>query len=121
MIIQRSTNKIPPIFIQPRNNPDDWKSPTQLRLERESNITNDKTKRIAQQAVDNVYKQMQKVVENTEYNISLRIGDSGAAKQFQLSMKKDGTVIASLPPEAAINMAEKAKESALGLLFDLSA
>lgn len=120
MIIQRSQERIPSFLRQPRHDLDDLKTPTQQQLEREAGIRNDKTKRIAQEAVQNVYQMMEKVVRNTEFNIRLKIDESGTAEQFELAMKKDGKVIASLPPDSALQIADRAKKMTLGLLFDIS-
>lgn len=118
VFIQRSVEKMSPILVQPKHNIDNLKTPTQQEVERSAFINNDQTKKYARQAVENVYKEMQKIVENTEYNVNFQVDELGAPKQIELSMKRDGTVISSIPPDAALHIAEKAKYTTLGLLFD---
>lgn len=121
MVIQRAQSKIPTIIIQPTHDVDKWKSPSQQMLEREKGIRNDNTKKIAQMAVQKVYEQMQKLVKNTEVNVRISYDELGGTEQFELSLKRDGKVVASIPPDAAIQIAKKAKQTTLGLLFDISA
>lgn len=121
MIIQRSIEKASPILIQPRHDTDDMKTPKQQQVERESFIKNDQSKKYAQQAVANIYKEMQKIVKNTEYNVNFQLDELGAARQIEFSMKRDGTIVGSFPVDAAVEIAQKAKYTTLGLLFDLSA
>lgn len=120
MIIQRTTERISPFVIQPRFDVDAWKTPTQQQLERQAGTRNDQAKRIAQQATFEIYKQMEKTFRNTEYNIRLRIDELSGTEQFELALKKDGRVLASLPPDTALQMAEQAKQQTIGLLFDMA-
>lgn len=121
MIIQRSVERLPIILIQPRHDTDQLKTPTQQKIERETFIKNDQTKSYAQQSVYDFYKQLRKMAANTEYHIQYHIDELGAPKQIKFALKQDGKVITSIPPDAAIEIAEKAKHTTLGLLFDLPA
>lgn len=121
MNIQRSIEKMSPILVQPRHDIDEMKTPKQQQVERDTFIKNDQTKKYAQKAVENVYKEMQKIVQNTEYNVNFLVDELGAPKQIEFSMKRDGTVVTSIPPDAAMQIAEKAKQTMVGLLFDYSA
>ncbi|WP_096199124.1 flagellar protein FlaG [Bacillus sp. FJAT-45350] len=121
MQIHRSNESIKPILKQPRHDVDDLKTPKQQEVEREANIKNDKSKRIAQQSVDKTYEMMQKLVKNTEYNVSFKIDELGSAKQFNFTLKNSGELIASIPPDIAVNMADKAKKQTIGLLLDYPA
>lgn len=120
-MIQRSIEKTPPILIQPRHDTDDMKTPRQQQAEKEAFIKNDQTKKYAQQAVANIYKEMQKIAQNTEYNINFHLDELGAPRQIEFSMKRDGKVVSSIPADAAVQIADRAKYTTLGLLFDFSA
>lgn len=121
MVIHRVNERVPTFVVQPRLDVDQWKSPRQQQLERETFIKNDQTKRIALEAAHEYYRQLEKLVENTAFRVSLSIDNLGGVEQYRLTTKKDGKEIAALPPDVAIEIAEKAKHTTLGLLFDLSA
>lgn len=119
MVIERTQSKIPNIIIQPTHDVDKWKSPTQQKLERETGIRNDQTKKIAQMAVQKVYEQMKKLAKNTEVNVRVTYDELSGTEQFELALKKDGKVVASFPTDVAVQISNKAKQTTLGLLFDL--
>ena len=118
MIIQRNNPTIQPLQIRPEHNLDKYKTPTLQKVEREMNITNHKVSKIAKDAADKVYEMFQKVVQNTDYNVSYSLGKFGEEKQFRFSLKSTGKEIISLPPDAAVNIAERAKHTSIGLLMD---
>ena len=118
--ITRPSNGIPPILKQPQHDLDKMKTPSQLKSEREANISNEKVEKIAKEATDNVYKMLQKTFANTQYNVSFQV-ENGANKQFKLTQKTTGKTLVELPPDIAVQVAEKAKRTSIGLILDYTA
>lgn len=121
MIIHHSSQVIQPIIKTPRHDPDDFKTPSLKKVESEFNLSNPQTKEMAQEVVAKVYQDLQKLVKNTEYNISVQLDDFSSTKQFRFTDKKSGELIVAMPPDLAIQVAERAKQQSIGLLLDFSA
>lgn len=120
MLIQSSNQIFRPVIQPPEHNYDQYKTPSVQKAEREANVSNPQVKQIVKQSLQEVYKGFQKLVENTDYNVNYVINEHGAGKQYRITMKNSGNVVASFPPEAAIEIANKAKHTTLGLLMDVS-
>ncbi len=118
MKIHRSNQSIPPIIKQPQHDPDVMKTPTQKKLEYDNNFANDTVKKMARQSTNKVYEMLRKVAQNTEFNVSYSVGNMNEVKQFKFNLKKDGQEIVSIPPDVAVQIAERAKSTTVGLLID---
>lgn len=118
MQIHRSSQSLQPILKQPQHDLDQLKTPTQKKAETEAGISNDKVKRIARQSVDKIYETFRKLVDNTEYNVSMSLGKFSENEQFTFTLKNSGKEIVSIPSDVAVTVAEKAKHSTIGLLMD---
>ncbi|MCD8503287.1 MAG: flagellar protein FlaG [Bacillaceae bacterium] len=115
------TNKIfRPIISAPEHNYDQYKTPSVQRAEREANVSNPQVKQIVRQSLQEVYRNFQKLVENTDYNVSYVLNEHGAGKQYRITMKNSGKEVVSFPPRAAVDIANRAKHTTIGLLMDKS-
>ncbi len=121
MQLQISTNRMQPIQHIPRHDTDQMKTPTQQKLEREANLSNPQVKQVAQEATSKVYETLQKMVQNTEYHISYSIDELGANKQVRFTNKTTGKVVVEVPPDVAVEIAERAKHQTMGLFLDFTA
>ena len=119
MEIQRSSQQsIKPMIKPPETSLQDMKTPTQKKVEHESNLSNHKVQRIAKQSLEKTYETLRNAVKNTEFNVSYSVGKMGESKQFKFTLKNTGEEIVSLPPKIAVNMAERARQSTIGMLVD---
>lgn len=118
MQIQRSFQTVEPMMKPPQHDINQLKTPSQKKAVQEANLSNDTVKQIAKQSTNKVYETLRKLVKNTEYDVSYSLGKFGEEKQFRFTLKKDGKEIVSMPPDIAINIAERAKQTTIGLLMD---
>ncbi len=120
MIIQRSNEILKPIVHPPEHNYDQYKTPSLQQAELEANVANPQVKRMVKQTIQEVYQNLQQLVENTDYNVSYTLGNLAESKQYRLTMKHSGDVVATFPPDLAAAIANKAKHTQLGLVIDVS-
>ena len=118
MIIQNTNEIFRPVIRVPEHNYDQHKTPSVQKVEREANISNPQVKQIVKQSLQEVYKSFEKLVKNTDYNVSYVLDEHGAGKQYQIRMKNSGNLVVSFPPDAAVEIANKARYTTLGLLMD---
>ncbi|WP_176968264.1 flagellar protein FlaG [Tindallia californiensis] len=118
MIIETSNSILRPIVKPPTHAYDNFKTPRQQGLEQEKNISNPSVKKVVQESVNKVYESLQKLVENTDYNVSYRLDEATGGRQFRVTMKNSGNLVAAFPTESAIEIAERSKATTLGLIMD---
>lgn len=120
MQIHKSNTIFRPIIKAPEHNYDQYKTPSVLKAEREANLANPQVKQIVKQTLQDVYRNFQKLVENTDYNVSYELNEHGAGKQYRITMRNSGEEVVSFPPRAAVDIANRAKHATIGLLMDKS-
>ncbi|QGG46612.1 flagellar protein FlaG [Heliorestis convoluta] len=118
MQIQHNTKMLPPILTQPRHDPDDWKTPAQLKLEHSANIANPKRKVIAQEATNQVYQELREIFHKTNYSVNFVVNEVGNRMQYSIRMQGTGHEVATFPADIAVDIAQKAKHSKSGLFVD---
>ena len=121
MIIQSSNQIMRPIVSPPQHNFDSFKTPTQKQLEHKANMSNGSVKKVVEHSINEIYRSLQKMVENTDYNVSYKLDESTGGQQFRITMKNSGNLVAAFPPEAAIQIADRAKNTTVGVLMDMIA
>lgn len=118
--ISRSSNSLPPLIKKPEYNLHKVKTPTQQRLEEKANISNQKVERMKQTANDKVFQMLQRTFRNTQYDVRYQV-ENGSNKQFTLTQKTTGETLYEFPVDVAKKVAEKAKQTTVGLIIDYSA
>lgn len=73
---------------------------------------------IADKAYEEAIKKIEEILKPQEINVQMTYDSSSSIKNLILSDRKTGKKIAELPPEAVIEMAEKAKIENIGTLID---
>ncbi|MDW7675277.1 MAG: flagellar protein FlaG [Bacillota bacterium] len=118
MNTQASNQIMRPIVSPPQHNYDNFKIPRQQQLEREYNLANDSAKKVVKQSIDKVYESFQRLVENTDYAVNYQLDESTGVSRINIIMKNSGNEVASIPPDVAVEIAERAKQTNIGLIID---
>lgn len=121
VVIEQPSQRIPPMLKPPKQRIVDMKPDKQVQLERKMNVSSEKTERIARQSLEKVFEQLQKVFKNTQYNVRMHLDELGGNEQVKLTQRTSGKTIVEIPPDVAVQVAERAKVSTVGLFLDYTA
>jgi|GEM_PF-6818590 len=114
-----SSNQIfRPIIRRPSHDPNIHKAPHQQEIERERNVLNNPTRNIAKDSVQRTYDALEKMVANTDYQVSYGLDGKTGTKSFSIIMANSGRKVAEFPPKAALEIAERSRYESRGLLLD---
>lgn len=119
MNLQANNQILRPIVKAPEHNYDNFKTARQTQLE--NNLRNESAKKVVRQSINDVYESFRKLVENKDYSVRYNLDSFSGVGQVRVVMNNTANEVATLPPDVARHVAEKAKQANVGLIVDFYA
>ncbi|OEH84889.1 hypothetical protein BHU72_06760 [Desulfuribacillus stibiiarsenatis] len=121
MNLQASNSIMRPMVKMPDKPFMEIKTPRQDQLEKQHNVSNESVKSVVRKSTEEVYNSMKKLVENTDYSVNYKIDEYSGMSQVSINMKNSGKEVASLPPDIATIIADRATKTTIGVMLDFYA
>lgn len=75
-------------------------------------------KEIGDESLEKALENLNRLFKENDVNVSIGLDSQSGIKQVSLTDKESGKKIAEMPPQAVVEMADKAKQQSIGWILD---